>query len=168
MLPCRSAGQVIHALSEGQAAVGVLPMPEEAEADPWWRHLLSPRDSAPHVIARLPFGARGNARANGPGALAIGHGTPQPTGRDRTLFAAENAPEISRGRMFSTFAGLGLECTFMATCEHRDGLYSLIELAGFVALDDARLARLREQLPAVYRLLPFGGYAVPLAAAELG
>src|SRR5437762_382586 len=168
MLPCRSAGQVIHALSEGQAAVGVLPMPEEAEADPWWRHLLSPRDSAPHVIARLPFGARGNARADGSGALAIGQGAPQPTGRDRTLFAAENAPEISRGRMFSTFAGLGLACTFMATCEHRDGLYSLIELAGFVALDDARLARLREQLPAVYRLLPFGGYAVPPAAAELG
>ncbi len=168
MLPCRSAGQVIHALSERQAAVGVLPMPEEEEADPWWRHLLSPRDSAPHVIARLPFGARGNARAYGPGALAIGHGVAQETGRDRTLFAVENAPDISRGRMFATLAGLGLECTFMASCEHREGAYSLIELAGFVAPGDPRLGGLREQVPAVHRLLPFGGYAVPLTTAELG
>src|SRR5216683_5287862 len=60
MLPCRSTGQVINALSEGQAAIGVLPMPQEEEPDPWWRHLLSPQGNAPHVIARLPFGARGN------------------------------------------------------------------------------------------------------------
>ena len=56
-----------------------------SEADPWWRHLLSAGRRAPHVIARLPFGGRGNARPDGADALAIGRGAQQPTGRDRTL-----------------------------------------------------------------------------------
>ncbi len=57
------------------------------------------------MIARLPFGARGNARSDGADALAIGRGGEQPTGLDRTLLATENAPDISRGRIFSTLAG---------------------------------------------------------------
>jgi len=168
MLTYRSTAQVIRALTEGQAAIGVLPMPQEEDPDPWWRHLLSTHDGAPHVIARLPFGRRGNARSDGADALAIGHGGQQETGRDRTLIATENAPDISRGRMFSTLSALGLACTFMASCEHAEGVNTLIEIDGFVPASDPRLERLREQLgPALYRLLGFGGYAVPLSAAEL-
>ncbi len=145
MLTYRSTAQVIRALTEGQAAIGLLPMPEEEDPDPWWRHLLSTHDKAPHVIARLPFGGRGNARSDGADALAIGHGGQQETGRDRTL-----------------------PCTFMASCEHAEGVNTLIEIDGFVPASDPRLERLREQLgPALYRLLGFGGYAMPLSAAEL-
>src|SRR6202023_2677308 len=43
----RSTGQVIRAVSEGQAAIGVLPMPQQGEADPWWRQLVSKDDNAP-------------------------------------------------------------------------------------------------------------------------
>src|SRR5207248_4159450 len=146
MIPCRSASHVIGAVTEGQAAVGVLPMPEEDERDPWWRHLLSTDDNAPHVIARLPFGARGNARSNGTDALAIGRGSEQETGRDRTLIATENTPDISRGRIVSTLAGLGLACTFIASCEHADSVNTLIEIDGFVAPGDPRLDRFRAQL----------------------
>lgn len=168
MLTYRSTAQVIRALTEGQAAIGVLPMPEEEERDPWWRHLLSTHHNAPHVIARLPFGARGNARSDSGDALVIGHGGQQQTGRDRTLIATENAPDISRGRMFATLAGLGFACTFMASCEHAEGVNTLIEIDGFVPMSDPRLERLRGQLgPALYRLLGFGGYAVPLSASEL-
>jgi len=168
MLTYRSTAQVIRALTEGQAAIGVLPMPQEEDPDPWWRHLLSTHDHAPHVIARLPFGARGNARADSADALAIGHGGQQKTGRDRTLIATENAPDISRGRMFATLSALGLACTFMASCEHAEGINTLIEIDGFVPAADPRLEGLREQLgPALYRLLGFGGYAVPLFADEL-
>jgi chorismate mutase / prephenate dehydratase len=168
LLTYRSTAQVIRAVTERQAAIGVLPMPQEGDPDPWWRHLLSTHDAAPHVIARLPFGARGNARSDSADALAIGHGGQQETGRDRTLIATENAPDISRGRIFSTLSSLGLSCTFMASCEHAEGVNTLIEIDGFVPASDPRLERLREQLgPALYRLLGFGGYAVPLSAAEL-
>jgi hypothetical protein len=68
----------------------------------------------------------------------------------------------------SMLSALGLDCTFMASCEHAEGANTLIEFDGFVAVTDPRLERFRTQLgPALYRLLRFGGYAVPLAAAEL-
>jgi chorismate mutase/prephenate dehydratase len=172
MLAYGSTVQVIRAVTEGQASIGVLPMPQEEDADPWWRHLLSTDHNAPHVVARLPFGARGNARSDGADALSIGGGPEQRTGRDRTLIATENvlraAPDISRGRLFSTLSSLGLSCSFMSSCEQGNVVNTLIELDGFVPMSDPRLERFRTQLgPALDRLLRFGGYAVPLTAAEL-
>src|SRR5439155_8606148 len=99
MLPFRTTNQAISAVTDGQAAVGVLPRPQEDEPDPSWRHLLSTDSNAPHVIARLPFGSRRNARSDSGDALAIGRCAEQETGRDRTLIATENAPSISRGRI---------------------------------------------------------------------
>lgn len=168
MTAYRSTAQVIRAVSEGQAAVGVLPAPQEGDLDPWWRHLLSAREGAPQVIARLPFGARGNARAEAVDALAIGHATSQETGNDRSLFISENTLDISRGRIVSLLANVGVNCTFIASYEQADGGNNLIELEGSVAASDPRLDRFREMLgAALYRLLPFGGYAVPLDAVSL-
>lgn len=168
MLAYRSLGQVIRAVSEGQASVGILPMPQEGEADPWWRHLLSSDESAPRVVARLPFGARGNARSDGADALAIGRGVQQETGEDRTLLATECAADISRGRILRILSSLGLVCTFFASCEHAGGALNLIEMEGFVRLSDPRLDSFRTQLRGgLHRLLPFGGYAVPLPARVL-
>src|SRR5438132_14170017 len=164
----RSVGQVIRAVTEGQASIGVLPMPQEGEADPWWRHLVSKDDGAPRVVARLPFGARGNARSDGADALAIGRGMQQETGADRTFLATESAADISRGRIFRILSSLGLSCTFFASCEHAGGAVNLIEIDGFVPISDPRLAGFRAQLGvALHRMLPFGGYALPLSAAAL-
>jgi chorismate mutase len=161
----RSVGQVIRAVTEGQASVGVLPMPQDGEADPWWRHLLSKDDDAPRVVARLPFGARGNARNDGADAFVIGRWVQQETGRDRVLLAAESSTDISRGRIFRTLSSLGLVCTFFTSCEHAGSALSLIEIGGFVPIDDPRLDSFRAQLgSALHRLLPFGGYAIPLLA----
>ena len=170
MLACRSAAQVIRAVTDNQAAIGVLPLPHEGDPDPdpWWRHLMSSNDNAPHVIARLPFGARGNARSDGADALAIGRGPEQETGRDRTLIGTENSPDVSRGRMISVFSGLGLPCRSIASCEHAEGINTLLEVDGFVSRSDPRLDSFRTQLrPELYRALRFGGYAVPLSPAEL-
>ena len=165
MAAYRSIGQVIRAVTEGQASLGVLPMPKEGELDPWWRHLLSKDEEAPRVVARLPFGARGNARGDGVDALAIGRGVQQETGRDRVLLAAESSADISRDRIFRTLASLGLVCTFFASYEHAGSATSLIEIEGFVLITDPRLDSFRTQLGSeLHRLLPFGGYAVPLSA----
>ncbi|HZT89620.1 MAG TPA: chorismate mutase [Stellaceae bacterium] len=157
-----TTGQVIRAMADGHAAVGVLPMPQQSDPDPWWWHLLSQDADALRVIARLPFGPRGNARRDVGDALAIGHGVQQPTGRDRTLIATENALGISRHRMFDTLKGLDLQCTLLAAYEYPERGYHLIELEGFVPITDPRLERFRLRLgEALHRLLPFGGYAVP-------
>jgi chorismate mutase len=163
-----SIGQVIRAVTEGQAAIGVLPMPQEGEADPWWRHLLSKDENAPRVVARLPFGARGNARSNGADALAIGRAAQQETGADRTLLITESTADISRGRIFRMLWFLDLRCTLFASYEHAGGAVNLIEIEGFVQISDPRLDTFRGQLgDALHRMLPFGGYAVPLPVAAL-
>jgi chorismate mutase / prephenate dehydratase len=159
----RSTGQVIRAVTEGQASAGVLPMPQGGEPDPWWRHLLSKDEDAPRVVARLPFGPRGNARSDGADALVIGRARQQATGNDRTLLVTESVAEISRGRIFRILSSLGLACTFFASCEHHGGALDLIEIDGFVPPADPRLDGFRAQLGAeLHRLLPLGGYAVPL------
>ena len=164
----RSIGQVIRAVTVGQASVGVLPMPQEGETDPWWRHLLSNDTDAPRVAARLPFGARGNARSQCADAFAISRGVQPETGRDRVLLTAETSADISRDRIFRTLSSLGLVCTFFASYEQAGSALNLIEIEGFVPIADPRLDSFRAQLGgALHRLLPFGGYAIPLSAAEL-
>ena len=164
----RSTGQVIRAVTEGQTAIGVLPMPQEDEADPWWRQLMSKDEGAPRVVARLPFGARGNARSDAADALAIGRGMQQETGADRTLLAMESTADISRGRIFRILSSLGLNCTFFASCDHAGGAVNLLEIDGFVRISDPRLDSFRAQLgAALHRMLPFGGYALPLPAVAL-
>jgi chorismate mutase len=168
MAAYNSTGQVIRAVTEGEASVGVLPAPQEGEPDPWWRHLMSTDKNAPRVIARLPFGAPGNARSDGADALAIGRGEQQDTGRDRTLLATECAATIDRARIVGLLASVGLLSTFFTSYGHSATTLSLIEVQGCVRLSDPPFDGFRAELgTALRRLLPFGGYAVPLTAAEL-
>jgi chorismate mutase/prephenate dehydratase len=166
MTAYHSTFQVIRAVADRRVAVGVLPLPQDGDSDPWWRHLLSLDAEAPRVVARLPFGPRGNARSDSGDALVIGFGAQQPSGQDRTLLATENAVQISRGRMAAAFSAIGLTCTSLISCEHAEAANTLIEIDGFVPLGDPRLKALRDRLGAdLYRLMPVGGYAVPLEAA---
>lgn len=163
-----SVAQVIRAVSEGGAAVGILPLPQEGDPDPWWRHLVSHNDDAPRIIARLPFGARGNARGDGGGALVVGRAAPQETGADRTLFAVEATAGVSRARFLRALSSAGLACTFFAAWEHAAGTLDLIEVEGFASVCDPRIAGFRTELgAALHRLLPLGGYAIPLPEAAL-
>jgi chorismate mutase/prephenate dehydratase len=166
MTAYQSTFQVIRAVADQRIAVGVLPMPQDGDSDPWWRHLLSLDAEAPRVVARLPFGPRGNARSDNGDALVIGFGAQQPSGQDRTLLVTENAVQISRGRMVAAFSAAGLTCTSLISCEHAEAANTLIEIDGFVPLGDPRLKALRDRLGAdLYRLMAVGGYAVPLESA---
>ena len=166
MSACDTVDQVIHAVSGGTGSVGVLPLPKAGEPDPWWPHLLSTDDNAPRVVARLPFGARGNARAV-TDALAIGRGGQQESGLDRTFFGAECSAAISRPRISELLLTVGPGCTFIA-CSGRGKAVYLIEIEGFVAISDRRLEGFRSELGAgLERLLPLGGYAVPLLSSAL-
>jgi chorismate mutase len=166
MTPCDTADQVIGAVATGEAAAGVLPLPKTEESDPWWPHLLSSAADAPLVVARLPFGALGNARG-ATDALAIGLGGRQPSGADRTLLAAECFRVIGQARISELLSTVGLTCTFFVSCD-RGKVVHLIEVEGFVPISDRRLDAFRsESGAALERLLPLGGYAVPLSSSAL-
>lgn len=161
-----TAREVIRAVANGGSSAGVLPLPVAGEADPWWPHLLSTADDAPRIVARLPFGARGNARAD-TDALAIGSGGYQESGLDRTLLAAECSTAIEQARIWELLATTGFVCTLFVRC-NRDRALHLIEIEGHVPISDVRLDMFRSQLgTSLDRLVPLGGYAVPLPAAAL-
>jgi chorismate mutase len=157
-----SVNQVIRAVTERAAMVGILPMPLEHEADPWWRHLLSVDAAAPRIFARLPLGARGNARGAG-SVLAIASHVGDFASVDRSLLALEMPEQISRTKLTAGLKSAGLEAGMLAFLS-RDGVcWTFAEIAGPVATNDPRLDELRAQLGmpinAVYHL---GGYADPV------
>lgn len=163
-----SASGVLRAVGAGEAAVGVLPMPDPNDPDPWWRHLLSDGEKTPRIVARLPFGPRGNARGEGD-ALVVGFAAPQETGADRTLLAIGTAPEIGRARILAALSERRLACTVLAVCEEARGTIALVEIEDFVPPQDPRLAGFAQSLGrAPHRLLPLGCYAVPLDGTAKG
>jgi hypothetical protein len=108
----------------------------------------------------------GNARSD-TDALAIGCGGQQKSGLDRTLLGAEYSAPISPPRIPELLATTGLLCTFVA-CSGRGKTVYVIEVEGFVPVSDKRLDALRSELGAAFeRLLPLGGYAVPLSPPAL-
>jgi chorismate mutase len=168
MTACDAVGQVIRSVAGGEASLGVLPIPRANETDPWWLDLLSMSENRPRVIARLPFGPRGNARDDDDEALVITLSMPQKSGLDRTLLAAECTSKITRARILKLLTAAGLACTSFLDCR-RNFVVNLIEIDGFVPISDPRLDTFRTELgSALRRLLPLGGYATPLSPATLG
>jgi chorismate mutase len=155
-----AVGPILRAVAGGESSVGVLPLPQRNEPDPWWPWLLS---YGPRVISRLPFGTRGNSRNDDAEALAIGCGTFQESGSDRTLLVVECATEISRDRILESLSAAGLVCTFVASFLRQPAI-NLIEIDGFVPTSDPRFELLRMEMGAAFHnLSPLGGYAIPLA-----
>jgi chorismate mutase-like protein len=170
MTPYNSIGQVVRAVTDRQATIGILPMPQEDDRDPWWRFIVSTDETTPRILARLPFAGRGNARSDTGDALVIGTGTLEATGDDRSLVVVETRGDISRARIFSALAASSLSCTFFASVESGPEMaLNLIEITAFATADDARLASFRDGIGgAVERIIVIGSYAAPLAAAGRG
>ncbi len=168
MTPWRSPGQVVHAVAEGAAQIGVLPMPDRDEAEGWWISLTGDSAALPKIIGRLPFAGPGQGRGDGIEALAVGLLTPAATGYDRSWLAVETVPDISRARLRSVLAAAGIEPTQLSsTQKSEDSWLHLVEIAGHMTNDDPRLARLMDGRQTVLRAVVLGGYPVPLTAEEL-
>lgn len=167
-----SVRSVIEAVHRQDATVGVLPMPQRDDRDPWWRHLVTKQPEAPRIIARLPFAGPGNGIGGNLEALAICPVTLTATGRDRSLFAIETEEHIGLNQLGTILADFGLPPTFAAIWGEeqrpRAFLY-LVEIDGFLTNGDPRLTRLEHNLSkTVNRVVPLGGYAKPLTVEDLG
>jgi chorismate mutase / prephenate dehydratase len=163
MSPLRSAAEVLSAVGDGRAAVGVLPMPSDKEDAPWWPALAGARGQGPRVIARLPFANGGNARNSGD-ALVIGSGPADSTGADRTMVVVETRRETSRARFIAAFEEIGPGVAYLAAhAPAPPECWHLLEFDGQFAAHDPRFALALRSLgePAAEAWL-FGSYARPL------
>jgi chorismate mutase / prephenate dehydratase len=165
MIALRSPAEVLGAVGDGRAAVGVLPMPSDNEASPWWPALAGARGQGPRVMARLPFADDGNGRETGGDALAVGTAEADPTGADRTMLVIETRGQMSRAKLIGALEGIGPHVSYLAAhAPAASETWHLIELDGLIAVNEPRLTgalhTLAEPAPEVWL---FGSYARPLS-----
>jgi len=165
----RSAAQVLEAVTDGKANVGVLPVPHGDATEPWWRNLARAGTDVPRIIARLPFAVVETPRGDGPEALAIGVAAPEPTDHDRSFLTVETGEVISRSQLKEIMTAAQFEALdFQASDEGGGRALHLVEVEGFVAADDPRLALLLELGDGrLVRVWAIGGFAVPLSIEEM-
>jgi chorismate mutase/prephenate dehydratase len=162
---CTTASAVFRALAE-PAALGIMAMPEEGEKECWWPLLASRSADTPRIVARLPFVPNPRGRVAELGAYVLALAQPEESGDDRTLAVltmSEASPSMAR--LSSLLAQVGL--AGQAVAQYRrgsdEGARVLLELPGFVAAEDARLAALVAADPAhILDAVVIGAYAVPL------
>lgn len=164
----QSVRGVLRAVAEGGATVGVLPLPQEGEPDPWWPALAGAEPRV-RICARIPFGAGGTARGDRSGALVVSVGEPEPSGGDRSLLLIECREALSRSRLIEALEKAGLVPLFIAGGPDSGPpsvapLY-LVELTGFLTSDDPRIVRFVEAAPGIGSARIVGAYAEQLAPA---
>jgi chorismate mutase / prephenate dehydratase len=166
----RSTGEVLRAVADSRAGLGVLPVPGRSDVEPWWRFLAAGEAPVLRIIARLPFAAQGNARSEESDAFVIAALEPEESGADRSLYVIELGDDLSRTRLLKVFGNVGRAVSVLAATDGENGAAAaLVEFDGWIASDDARLKDALAGLgDRVLRSTWLGGYARPLSAAELG
>ena len=160
-------GHVVRMVADGQASVGVVPLPGAADAEPWWLALTSDAGNLPRVVARLPAQAQEAAagRAAPLEAFVVAGRDHEATGDDRTLVAVETAPDISRDRLRAAFTAANLDLDAMIATHRSDGVWRhLVEVAGYLTGADPRLAELVQTKDPITHVRVIGGYPVQLPA----
>lgn len=157
-----SRREIVAGVADGTWTHGVLPYPEDGDERPWWAALWAA--DAPRVVLRLPFAEPGNVRDRDALALVIARVSPEESGDDRSLAVLEADSEIRRGAIPGLLAEAGLVGELVCAAGEGSNQY-LVELAGFIAEGDVRLAEL-EKHANVERVRVIGAYPTPLAAAS--
>ena len=138
---------VLAAVRQADAAVGVLPAPEDDEASPWWTVLADMRKNRPVVCAALPFASSGSA------ALCVASAAPEESGDDRTLIAVPAA--LGKKELDAAVAKAGSRLRRLI--RPRSGRFLLAELEGFVG--EVSLAHFPEPTAGAIHL---GAYPAPV------
>lgn len=148
-----SSEEVIAQVASKQKSVGVLPLSEENDMEPWW---LRPDDEQNdvYVFARIPFVYKKGER--GPSALAIANVMPECTEDDISVLAigTENAKEA----VMAVSQKVGISLSIIA---EQKGHY-LAEAKDFLTPDSEALLKLQNMLGKGAKVRLLGGYAAPM------
>ena len=158
----RTPAQALAEISSGLATAAILPLPAEGETPgaAWWTALLQRDDPRIHVVARLPFWAARPEGAVDAQAFVVCASAPDPSGQDRSLLGLEFAPDVSRARIGTLVVGAGFAAGTTIVRRDEFAVRALVDVDGFVADDDSRLAALSTTRAAVV----VGAYAIPIGA----
>ncbi len=172
-----SSRRIVEMVTTGEATLGVLPLPDQTDPDPWWPRLVTVDEGAPKVIARLPVTGPGNGPTGMLEALVICPVAAEPSGRDHSYLAIETEEAIGRDFLSTALAEAGFPVRFIGTRQDADmgapgdgpgGNLYLAEVEGFIADGTPAMATLVDALAGpVIRIIGLGTFAQPFSADEL-
>jgi len=165
-----NAARVVETVRDGDATVGIVPMPARDEDRPWWRHLSNQAAATPRVIARLPFAGQGNARGAPVDALAIAAVKHEETGRDITCIIVETPDTVSLDGYEARLRDCGLNPhqSIVWTDSTRSGVRLFFtELFGFIDAGTGAMKGIADAFGSDAIAFHAGGYAVPISDSEL-
>lgn len=166
LLPLPDAAETILAIIEGRAALGVLPVAGDEMAAPWWLDLVAAAEPKPRVVARLPFGAIGNAAGTVADAFVVAAMEPEASGDDCTLIAV--VADSGGTDLTAAFRDANFDATPLARVATAKGAAHLVEVGHALAPQDRRLGSVHDRLGPGVRLTWLGLYARPLPDAAVG
>ncbi len=163
------AGHVVAAVRDGSASVGVLPLPDEDDPEPWWRYLVSESPERARIVSRLPSIQIQPARSDELGALVIAGIEFEASGDDHSFLVFQAQEHISRGRLHTALTESGFAQFLYAAWrdeQHPVSWQHLVELKGYVAADDAAIQGMVVGFtPEIEKVYALGGFPVPLNTA---
>jgi chorismate mutase/prephenate dehydratase len=167
LLNVPTADQVVLAIVEGRTMIGVVPLAEGEDIDPWWLQLLDRALSHIRIIARLPFGSIGNALGECEDALVIAAMEPEPSGDDCTVFAIVSPDGLNAAALTEALLDVRIDSNPLASARRDSGAVHLIEADAQVDAVDPRLSRALAKLHMETRVTRLGLYARPIPDASL-
>ncbi len=155
-LPMRRARDVVVAVRDGQAGIGVLPAPgaEDGE-DPWWPSLAADTDTLPRIVLKLPVLRSSQAPAARPHVALILPG-PEAEAADSHYLAIEAAQGVARDRVAAALAEAGIRAEPLLSSPAAAGLYLAEVTSGWTGAI---------KNPAIRHVTPIGGYPAPIGIA---
>jgi chorismate mutase len=165
LLVVPTASACLRAVSERTAQLGVLPMPLDAESNPWWPTLMGNDDKTPQIVSRLPF----LFKEGGDQALVVAPWRRDLSEAESSLLAIRLGERTSRGRILGVVGSAGFDGVGAIASSEIDpaNCVHLFELDGAIAEDDARLRTIESEFgEAFIQADIIGGYAKPLAPAD--
>lgn len=150
-LPVKRARDVVVAVRDGQATVGVLPAPgaEDGE-EPWWPALAADSETLPRIVLKLPILA---ARPGVASHVALALPGPEPEAHHSHYLAIEAAAGISRERVADILKDAGVETASLRSAASSPGVYLAETTSDWTAA--ARDSGIRH-------ITPIGGYPAPI------
>jgi len=162
---------VISAVQSGEAAIGVLPVPQYADQDPWWRHIYNEAPTTPRILSRLPVAQTEKVRGTYQEALIIGLPSEDHTDDEHYYTALEFDQEVSARVITAALSDNGLEATIQGQWHDedlRDQWLILVETDHPLHPDTPALQGISDRLEANLKgVMKLGGYATPFNTEDL-
>ncbi len=152
MQPYPSVGQVMRAVSDGLATIGVLPLPEEDDHDPWWRNIVGGDTDPLRINGCLPFTGV-DSRTSQIEAVTVAKAPLEPSDNDCSFIALEFDRTVSRAKLLDTLNAVDIHPSFMSfynSARQQDRGLMLIEVDGFWHDEEEALSELTLRYSALF------------------